>query len=166
MVAARISADPGAEILVCGDFNESPDEYLRVGKRYATALMPVEEVEKAGGALPIAAISSGAKPARLLVASSASRAAPYDGELVLYSPWQESGGYSYSFQGSRDRIDNFLLSPGLLDASGLSYKIFEASGADFLVDGKGAPIAWPGSGATGYSDHLPILLVLGIEKGG
>jgi len=166
MVAARIAADPGAEVLVCGDLNESPNEYLRTGRRYATALMPVEEVEKAGGTSPGAATSAGAKPARLLVASSASRAAPYDGELVLYSPWEESGGYSYSFQGSRDRIDNFLLSQGLLDATGLSYKIFEVSGADFLVDGKGAPIAGPGSGATGYSDHLPILLVLGIEKGG
>ena len=42
-VAARMAADPGVELVVCGDFNESPDEFLRVNRRYATALMPVEE---------------------------------------------------------------------------------------------------------------------------
>jgi site-specific DNA-methyltransferase (adenine-specific) len=87
-----------------------------------------------------------------------------DGEPVLYSPWAESGGYSYSFRGSRERLDNFLLSPGLLDKRGLSFKRFAASEAGFLVDGEGTPKAWPGSGASGYSDHLPILLVLRFEK--
>jgi endonuclease/exonuclease/phosphatase family metal-dependent hydrolase len=167
LVAARIGADPAAEIVVCGDLNESPDEYLRTGKRYATALMGVEELEVFAGA------SSGAvgppplsaRPARLLVASSAARAVPYDGECVLYSPWAESDGYSYSFRGSRDRIDNFLLSPGLLDSAGLSYRGFSVAKADFLVDAEGNPVAWPGSGSSGYSDHLPILLVLGIEAG-
>jgi endonuclease/exonuclease/phosphatase family metal-dependent hydrolase len=163
-VAARISADPGAEIVVCGDLNESPDEYLRAGKRYATALMPVEELESAAGVSSGGVSSEVARPSRLLVASVAEKAVPYDGEPVLYSPWAESGGYSYSFRGSRDRIDNFLLSPGLLDASGLYYKSFTVSMAGFLVDGEGAPKAWPGSGASGYSDHLPILLVLGFDK--
>jgi endonuclease/exonuclease/phosphatase family metal-dependent hydrolase len=160
LVAARIASDPGAEILACGDLNESPDEYYRAGKRYATALMPVEALEGAPGG----ASSTRAMSARLLVASNAARAVPYDGEVVMYSPWAESGGYSYVFRGSRDRIDNFLLSPGLLDAAGLYYESFGASDADFLVDSEGTPIAWPGSGASGYSDHLPICLILGIAK--
>jgi endonuclease/exonuclease/phosphatase family metal-dependent hydrolase len=165
LISARIAADPAAEVVVCGDHNESPDEYLRAGKRYATALMRVEEIE--GSAVTMGATASplSARPSRLLVASSAARAVPYEGEPVLFSPWAESGGYSYSFRGSRDRIDNFLLSPGLLDASGLAYLSFSAAKADFLVDGDGNPLACPGSGATGYSDHLPILLVLGIGKG-
>jgi endonuclease/exonuclease/phosphatase family metal-dependent hydrolase len=165
-VAARVAVDPGAEVIVCGDLNESPDEYLRIGKRYATALMPVEELTDAPGTSSGGASSAGAKSAHLLVASNAARTVPYNGEIVLYSPWAEVGGYSYSFRGSRDCIDNFLLSPGLLDASGLSYKSFAASDAEFLVDSEGTPIAWPGSGASGYSDHLPILLILGFEKGG
>jgi len=160
--AERIAADPAAELVVCGDLNESPDEYARAGKRYPTALMSVEELEGgAEGESPAAA-----RPGRLLVASTAALAVPRFGENVLYSPWAESGGYSYSFRGSRDRIDNFLLSPGLLDGAGLAFKSFAAVKASFLVDGEGNPLAWPGSGATGYSDHLPILLVLGIEKKG
>ncbi len=27
-------------IVVCGDFNESPDEYTRISRRYPTAIMP------------------------------------------------------------------------------------------------------------------------------
>ncbi len=160
-VAARLAADPGAEVLVCGDLNEGPDEYVEAGRRYATALMPVEELE----GLPAVASASPALPARLLVASSAERAVPRGGEVVLYSPWAESGGYSYSFRGRRDRLDNFLLSPGLLDGSGLSFSSFFAVKADFLVNGEGDPLAWPGTGASGYSDHLPILLVLELSRG-
>ena len=49
LVSARLAADPGAAIVVCGDLNESPDEYARVGRRYPTALMPVEDPAAAGG---------------------------------------------------------------------------------------------------------------------
>jgi endonuclease/exonuclease/phosphatase family metal-dependent hydrolase len=155
LVSERLAKDPAAEVVVCGDFNEGPDEYLRVKKRYATAFMPVEE-------------ALNALPDRLLVASSASATKPFgtSGELVLYSPWAESGGYSYSFRGSRERLDGFLLSPGLLDETGLRFKRFSSAEALFLVDEKGAPIAWQGTGTTGYSDHLPILLVLELKKSG
>ncbi len=150
-VGARIAADPGIELVVCGDFNESPDEYLRVHRRYATALMPVGEAAPGRTSAP---------PARLLVASEPAAAAPLGAEPVLYSPWEKSGGYSYSFRGSRERLDGFLLSPGLLDASGLTFEDFAPARSSFLMDTAGAPIAWPGSGSTGYSDHLPILLTL------
>jgi hypothetical protein len=79
---------------------------------------------------------------------------------VLYSPWEVSGGYSYSFRGSRERFDGFLLSPGLLDARGLRFAGFSPAGAAFLMDAEGVPFAWPGPGAAGYSDHLPVLLTL------
>jgi exonuclease III len=152
LVSARLSADPGAAIVVCGDLNESPDEYARVGRRYPTALMPVEDPAAAGG--------RNAGLGRLLVASSISATHAFGREPVLFSPWQESGGYSYSYKGSRERLDNFLLSPGLLDPSRLSYKYFSVASAAFLLDSEGSPAAWPGTGASGYSDHLPILLVL------
>jgi endonuclease/exonuclease/phosphatase family metal-dependent hydrolase len=149
-VTALLAADPAAKIVVCGDLNESPDEFLRVGRAYPTALIPVEE-----------AATETSDSARLLVAGARSLAVPLDGEVVLFSPWAESGGYSYSFRGNRERIDGFLLSSGLLEEPGLSYSSFEAASASILTDAEGEPIAWPGSGATGYSDHLPILLVLG-----
>ena len=156
--AALLSAGPGAALVVCGDFNESPDEYLRVDRRYATALMPVEEVHRgaapsAGGSLPLR---------RLLVASTPALALPLEGEVVLFSPWAASAGYSYSYsyRGSRERLDGFLLSPGLLGEGGLRFKAFAVAAAPFLLDAKGDPLAWPGSGASGYSDHLPVLLEL------
>ncbi|MGA2547610.1 MAG: endonuclease/exonuclease/phosphatase family protein [Rectinemataceae bacterium] len=152
-VAARMAADPGVELVVCGDFNESPDEFLRVNRRYATALMPVEE-----------ASTKGPSPERLLVASTLSPTSSLQNEIVLYSPWEDSGGYSYSFRGARERLDGFLLSPGLLDAAGLSFTSFAAANAPFLMDAEGAPLAWPGSGATGYSDHLPVFLMLELKK--
>jgi len=154
-VAARMAVDPAVELVVCGDLNESPDEYLRVGRGYATALFPVGEAST--GKVPA---KGGPPPQRLLVASTPAQAVPRDGELVLFSPWEQAGSYSYSFRGSRERLDNFLLSPGLLDASGLAFASFSAASAPFLIGADGAPLAWPGSGATGYSDHLPILLVL------
>jgi endonuclease/exonuclease/phosphatase family metal-dependent hydrolase len=159
-VEASLASDPAAEIVVCGDLNEGPGEYARIGRRYMTALMPVGEAPAAAGK----PTGRAARPSRLLVASDPSQTVSREGEVVLFSPWEESGGYSYSFRGSRDRIDNFLLSPGLLDDSGLRYERFSAAPAEFLVDAEGTPIAWPGSGASGFSDHLPILLVLGVEK--
>lgn len=151
-VEALLAAEPGAAIVVCGDFNESPDEYLRVGRLYRTALMPVEEAGEGRSAL------------RLLIASSPAQAKPLAGEAVLFSPWEEAGGYSYSFHGERERLDGFLLSPGLLDGEGLRYSGFASSTAAFLLDAEGEPLAWPGShtgaGGSGYSDHLPVLLEL------
>lgn len=148
-VAARMAADPAVDLVVCGDFNESPDEYLRVNRRYETALMPIEEARARVG-----------PAARLLVAAEPGLALPLEGEVVLYSPWEKTGGFSYSYRGKRERLDGFLLSPGLLDSSGLSFSSFAPACAAFLFDAKGAPLAWSGSGVAGYSDHLPILLRL------
>jgi endonuclease/exonuclease/phosphatase family metal-dependent hydrolase len=159
IIAARLSTEGGEGIVVCGDFNESPDEYDRVGRSYATAFMPV------AFASPEARVSSAMREGRILVASRAEEAKPVEGEVVLYSPWEESGGYSYSFRGKRERIDGFLLSPGLLGGGGLVYKRFAPASSAFLMDEKGDPIAWPGSGSTGYSDHLPILLELEVAPG-
>jgi endonuclease/exonuclease/phosphatase family metal-dependent hydrolase len=153
-VEARLAADPFAEVVVCGDFNESPDEYYRIGRRYGTALMPVEEAK-------VGKVSGVSESDCLLVASSIASTAAEGGDAVLYSPWFETDGYSYSYHGVRERLDGFLLSPGLLDGRGLRYKSFAPASASFLMNRQGDPIAWPGSsGKPGYSDHLPILLVL------
>ncbi len=151
-VEALLAADPGAAIVVCGDFNESPDEYLRVGRLYRTALMPAQEAGGDRGEL------------RLLFADHPALARPVGGEVVLFSPWEDAGGYSYSYRGKRERIDGFLLSPGLLGDAGLRYMSFSSSKAPFLLDAEGEPLAWQGSragaGGSGYSDHLPVLLEL------
>jgi endonuclease/exonuclease/phosphatase family metal-dependent hydrolase len=154
-VRARIGTDPAVELVVCGDFNESPDEFLRIERRYITALMPVEEAQ-----LDSVRLGGDTCGASLLVASTPSVVSPVRDEIVLFSPWAEAGGYSYSFHGCQERLDGFLLSPGLLDTAGLRYKGFAVATSAFLVDAEGVPLAWPGSGASGYSDHLPVLLLL------
>ena len=162
LIVARIAADPAAEIVVCGDLNESPDEYVRAGKRYATALMPVEEIEARRRPMGRNRIAAGA-PARRV--DRGARGTLRGRDLSSTVPGPSRAATAIPFGAAAIGIDNFLLSPGLLDASGLSYRSFSAVKADFLVDGEGNPIAWPGSGSTGYSDHLPILLVLGIREG-
>jgi hypothetical protein len=155
-VGELVAADPNAKVVVCGDLNESPDEFVRKGKRYTTALMTIEAASSCA--------AGGARSSRLLVASSKDGVGMRGGEIVLYSPWEESGGYSYVFRDDRERLDNFLLSPALLDGKGLCYGRFSSVSAPILVDAGGTPIAWPGTGASGYSDHLPILLVLECGK--
>jgi len=147
-----LAADPSADLIACGDFNENPDEFARVGRAYPTALVGLEDAE--------------ASPGGLLVASDIALARA-DGGLVLFSPWEEGGGYSYSYKGVRERIDGFLLGPGLreADGGGLSFKRFSVADAPFLVDRDGNPIPWSGSRRSGYSDHLPILLELASSGG-
>ena len=77
--------------------------------------------------------------------------------FVAFSPWDDSKGYSYMHRGLRERIDGFVLSPGLLDGRGLDYRGFGVL-SEGLVDDKGAPIAWSNAKASGWSDHLPIVL--------
>lgn len=151
-IARILDAESGAAIVVCGDFNESPDEYFRVGRRYPTALM-------ADLAAPEGAAGLGSK--RLLVSSEPGRAGRRaDGEPLLYSPWTADSGYSYAYKGGRERLDGFLLSAGLLDAEGLVFRGFAVVDAPFLLGPGGEPLAWSSSSGSGYSDHLPILLIL------
>ncbi|HET7838775.1 MAG TPA: endonuclease/exonuclease/phosphatase family protein, partial [Rectinemataceae bacterium] len=101
-IVARRLAEGRPAIIVCGDFNESPDEYLRVGRRYPTALMLLGEAPPGSG------------PPRLLVTTRRSEASSSGMEPVLYSPWGESQGFSYAYSGEKARIDGFLLGSGLL----------------------------------------------------
>ncbi|HRY72369.1 MAG TPA: endonuclease/exonuclease/phosphatase family protein [Spirochaetia bacterium] len=147
--AARLAADPACELLACGDFNESPDEYLRTGMRYATALWPD---------------SAGAPPGpALVVAGEPGRAGLGEGRAALYSPWAAAAGCSYVHEGREERIDGFLLGPGLLDGEGLSLSAFAPMDEAFLLGSDGAPRAWSSSSGSGYSDHLPLLLELSRE---
>lgn len=147
--AARLAADPACELLACGDFNESPDEYARTGMRYATALWPD---------------SAGSPPGpALVVAGEPGRAGLGEGRAVLYSPWAAAAGCSYVHEGREERIDGFLLGPGLLDGEGLSLSAFAPMDEAFLLGSDGAPRAWSSSSGSGYSDHLPLLLELSRE---
>ena len=162
-IAEILALDPAADLVVCGDFNENPDEYERVGRRYPTAFMPLSSLIGWG--------SGGASegPALFLAPSpeGCGLAAAEGGEarVCLYSPWPSSEGYSYMHKGETERIDGFLLAPGLFDGAGFSLLGFSPFSPDFLVDAEGLPVSYNVVTRKGFSDHLPILLELSLAAG-
>lgn len=150
--------DPGRNIVICGDFNESPDEFARAAGKYPTGLMPdpgefFEDSLRVGIAPPQDWFN-----AVLRVSGSPGRASLKGDGVTLYSPWSSVEGFSYKFQGEAERIDGFLLGPTLVDGRGLDFGRFRVSDDPELLDDAGSPRAWGGS--AGYSDHLPIALTL------
>ncbi|MCX7025964.1 MAG: hypothetical protein NT061_00430 [Spirochaetes bacterium] len=159
LVASRLGEilkeDPKRLVLVCGDFNESPDEFERVGGVYPTAFMPPPGAVASSDTEPPEAWFKGVlgvSPSKGSVSSDA-------GGIVLFSPWEESGGWSYQFRGDKERLDGFLISESLLDGKGFEFLDFRPADDPELLDEDGLPFCW--NGAAGYSDHLPIALRLG-----
>lgn len=144
--------DPGAEVILAGDLNENPDEWTRVAGAYPTALLEAPDVPEAPGYAD-----------RLLVASVPEGAGMSADGLALWSPWEEYGGYSYLYGGAEERIDHILLTPGLLDGRGWSFRRFASEPREELVKEDGAPLAWDTGDREGYSDHLPIWVELEIN---
>jgi endonuclease/exonuclease/phosphatase family metal-dependent hydrolase len=140
LVGARLRQDPSLAVIVAGDFNENPDEFVRVGGAYPTAMMAPDTQEGAR-------INIGAATAQVCI-----------DPLVLYCPWDEAGGYSYRYQETEERIDQLLLSPALVSGGDcpFTFTAFSAAPPEFLVDGSGTPVRWSQETAKGYSDHLPI----------
>lgn len=155
-LASLLAADPGLEVLACGDFNEGPDEYSRMGGAWPTALMPAS----------MASAATGSGPACIYVAEEASGAGLLPGgRPCLYSPWAGSSAWSYINRGEKERLDGFLLGPGLLDGAGLCFAGFRSLELDFLLDAEGRPLAYSPSTGRGFSDHLPLVLDLALIPG-
>lgn len=154
LVGSRLAADPSLAVIVAGDFNENPDEFERVGRAYPTALM---------------APDAGPGPWLLIAGDRGACNAGGDSALVapapvLYCPWEEGGGYSYRFQGERERIDQMLLSPGLVSDGGcpFAFQSFGAEPPEFAIDAEGNPLGWNARSGSGYSDHLPVRIRLAL----
>ncbi len=158
-VSALLASDAAMEIFVCGDFNENPDEYRRVNARYLTALLPAVSYEKLNSGALLLVTDNPDDAGPLPCPSDPVGTAP-----ALYSPWLTSGGCSYIHEGKEERIDGFLLSPGLLDEEFLSFVSFAPFDADFLLDAEGRPREWSNGTPDGYSDHLPVLLRLAVGE--
>jgi endonuclease/exonuclease/phosphatase family metal-dependent hydrolase len=151
--------DPSADIVVAGDMNENIDEYIHAVRKYQTAL--IEATEKT----PV-----GFSRRSLFLSGNARNLGMVGDRLVLYEPWfefDEAKRGSYVYQGEWQTMDHILLSPGLLDSRGFSYRwgSFRVVRLSFLLLPDGAPKKWSGLEAQrGYSDHLPLLVTLDVKN--
>jgi endonuclease/exonuclease/phosphatase family metal-dependent hydrolase len=142
---------PSLPIVVCGDFNESPDEYLRVGRSYPTAIMP--------SGLGVPPTAAEGEP---LCVSGTWEGLEGGEKLALYNPWAEiPDGFSITFREKREQFDSFFLSAALHDGEGLEYERFDVADAPMLFDANGKPLEWKEN--EGYSDHLPVELTLSMK---
>ena len=168
--------NPAADVVVGGDLNESVDEYERVGGAYQTAIVDLEKMPALPAPLPrrFAQDSIFAAETTGELDSFAGSGQQSDRPVVMFSPWgsvrptpaaqssaaQSSAQGSYWFRGTWETIDQFLLSPGLLDERGFSFRSFKVVAPAFLLNRSGHPESWQNARSSGYSDHLPILLTL------
>jgi len=162
-VARRIreilAQDPAADIVLAGDMNENLDEYALIGRKYQTALLPAMEK-----------VSAEFERQSLFLAGNARQPGIAGDRVTLYEPWFELPGErrgSYVYQGDWQTMDHLLLSAGLLDSQGFSYRwgSFSVVTLPFLLTEKGVPRKWAGlAGTRGYSDHLPLLITLELRK--
>lgn len=67
---------------------------------------------------------------------------------------------SYAYRGRWERIDQLAANDLLLERSGYSLREFQVGNLWYLLDGDGEPAAYRSHNGYGYSDHLPLLLVL------
>lgn len=144
MVRLRLDAlreeEPEVRILLAGDFNSEP--------------VPPEEDPEA----PL--LLNGSSAGFLEVSDRLSTAV----SGRLYTPWElvpEKGSYLYAERW--ERIDAFYLSSTLLKGPGLQFESFAVHPWEELRTREGAPRRWIKELESGYSDHLPILLVLASD---
>jgi endonuclease/exonuclease/phosphatase family metal-dependent hydrolase len=154
-----LAADPSADVVAAGDFNESVDEWRQADRAWQVGLVPVDENP------PTSFLDR-----TILLADDTDSAGLHDGALALYDPWfeiAESERGSYRYQGRWQTVDHVLLSPGLFDDQGWRYRPggFRVMRLSFMLNPDGTPKRWTRlAGQRGYSDHLPLLLTLDIAN--
>ncbi|PKL13241.1 MAG: hypothetical protein CVV52_06785 [Spirochaetae bacterium HGW-Spirochaetae-8] len=151
VVDELFAVDPFVEVLIAGDFNESADAYLREGSLAQTALVPAGAVGAQDYAAQGSLLLSGSQPAA----------------GTWYSWWLDrSSGItanldgSYWFRGVWETFDQILLAPGFFDGEGWDYEKGQVDAQHMLCDVSGYPFAWNILLKEGFSDHLPVYMVL------
>ena len=150
-------SDPMVEIVVLGDLNENWDEYHRNNGDYTTALIPYED--KPAHNVTGSILITGSKDI-ISYLSPADEIEQYS--ISLFSPWctySDVDG-SYVYHNSWESIDHVLLNSALFNLTGFEYMSFRVVLDDFLLNSWGEPLSWKTETGYGYSDHLPVLLVL------
>ena len=153
LIGEAVSADPDLTVIAAGDFNESHDEYDRIGSAYPTAILPSSLAQAAGSRTDCICFSG-----RQAVS------VPSEG-LLLFNPWTETGsGGSYFYDGNWETIDQFFISGAALDGKGLEYESFGTAALDFNTDSGGNPLGWQNATGSGCSDHFPIFVEFVIAE--
>lgn len=181
LLATRIDklriTDPDLPVIVTGDFNERPQEFVLTGRSYPCAIMPADEVA--------AMLGSGARSGGgegndqevpswadaqwfehgdfLLIAPDAEEARALSRDLdrtVLVDLWATSDASgSFYFINRWERIDSMFLSTGLFNGDGLHHQDFFVSCPPDGCDSQGRPLSWEDH-SRGVSDHLPLMVTL------
>jgi len=136
---------PGINILLAGDFNEDPWEE---GREYQVAL----GIESETAEEPVIRVIDSAEDASGHGSNPA---------LGLFSFWTgiASGG-SYFYGGAWEKIDHFFWTLSLSDGVGWDVADGILVKNPMLLNEYGTPQAYSARTMKGYSDHLPLLLVL------
>ncbi|MFO0930346.1 MAG: hypothetical protein U0736_25515 [Gemmataceae bacterium] len=134
-----VHANPAVDLLVCGDFNDNPDDVSVVAHLHATG--------------DLAAVRAAREP--LL----------YNPFAPLYA----RGTASHYYGRKAYLFDQVCLSPGLLDSEGWSYIDGSAAIVAERADRQGRPIRFGGSAdkrplaVRGASDHFPVTVRLRVR---
>jgi endonuclease/exonuclease/phosphatase family metal-dependent hydrolase len=137
---AMYKSNPKVDFLVCGDFNDPPDDDSVT--KHLHAIGDADLVKKAG-------------------------AEPYLFHLFADKAKDKDVGTHY-YRGKWMIFDQIAVSPGLLDAEGWTCEVKTARIVnDLTADKKGRPKRFGNEkdkGERGYSDHFPVTVRLKVEK--
>ncbi len=146
------SGNPQVDIVVFGDLNENWDEYRRIGGEYITALMPLDDILFPDLSGPI-----------LITGSEDEFDSSMEPEsIILYSLWCEDSDMSgsYVYNDTWQTIDHVLMNSEMFNGTGFDYESFRVLKDDYLLNTLGYPLRWRTETGYGYSDHLPLILVI------
>jgi endonuclease/exonuclease/phosphatase family metal-dependent hydrolase len=135
-----LKSNPRVDFLVCGDFNDNPDDPSVKDHLHASG---DREAVRAGGAMPLLF-------------------------NLFAKPWQD--GEASHYYGTRPYLfDQICVSPGLLDREGWSCDVSSAQVVKQLATRQGRPNRFGGENdkrsleVRGASDHFPIIVQLRVQ---
>lgn len=138
---AMYKSDPDADVLICGDFNDTPDDPAVVQSLHASG------DEAAVRARP-----------------------PHLALLNLMANKDAAAGFGTHFYNRWMIFDHIVVAPGLLDTKGWSCEPKSLQVVQTLTkpgDTRGRPWRFGGekdSGPRGYSDHFPVTVRLKVQR--
>jgi len=170
-----MKTEPDLPVIIMGDLNENFDEFYRRSGAAISALLPDDPraAEFSGlygldGDDPgITARIGELQKDFIILSKNKPPAARYfpAGVVTLYSPWaEELQDGSYYYKSDWETIDHFLLSSQLFDGTGWEFESCEVVNYPPFVSAKGFPVAYNPRTGSGLSDHLPLLLLLKMQK--